>query len=74
MTPRVRLYACIEAANHHCTIAQVVGQARSAHIVYARHAVMRRLHADGFSMSQIGRWMHRDHSTVHNAVRKVRAG
>jgi chromosomal replication initiation ATPase DnaA len=30
----------------------------------ARTDVMRRLHDNGFSTSQIGRWLQRDHSTV----------
>jgi chromosomal replication initiation ATPase DnaA len=30
---------------------------------------MRRLHRDGFSMNQIGRWMQRDHTTVLHHLR-----
>lgn len=64
MTPRVRLYACIAAANHKTTIKCVMGESRSRPDVYARREVMRRLRDDGFSYSQIGRWLDRDHSTV----------
>lgn len=61
---RVRLYACIAAANHGTTLNRVLSEARSRPEVYARREVMRRLHAEGVSYAQIGRWLNRDHATV----------
>lgn len=63
-TGRVRLYACIAAANHGTTLNRVLSESRSRAEVYARREVMHRLHAEGASYSQIGRWLNRDHSTV----------
>lgn len=73
MTPRVRRYVRLSAAVYGTTAKKVRGDCRDALNVRARHAVMRRLHEDGFSFAQIGRWMNRDHTTVLHAVRKARA-
>lgn len=70
-TGRVRRYACIAAANHKTTLPQVLGESRSRCDVYARREVMRRLHSDGFSYSQIGRLLDRDHSTVMFNLGKI---
>ena len=70
MTPRVRLYACIAAANHGTSIKRVMGESRTRADVEARWEIMRRLHDDGFSLSQIGRWIKRDHSTVIHGLRR----
>lgn len=64
VTGRVRLYACIAAANHKTTPTRVLSDCRTRRDVYARREVMRRLYDEGFSYSQIGRWLNRDHSTV----------
>lgn len=69
MTPRVRIYAEQEAARHGADVAAVLGRDRGRKSARARQAVMRRLAADGFTFTQIGRWMQRDHSTVFHAVR-----
>lgn len=70
MTPRVRLYACISAANHGSTIGRVLGECCSRPDVKARWEVMRRLREDGFSSTQIGHWLNRDHSSVLHALAK----
>lgn len=67
--PRVRLYACIAAAEHHVNIGEVLGSSRTRPAVLARWDVMRRLRNDGFSTPQIGRWLDRDHSTVVYGLR-----
>lgn len=67
--PRVRLYACIAAAEQHVHIGEVLGQSRTRPAVLARWSVMRRLRNDGFSTTQIGRWLDRDHSTVIYGLR-----
>ena len=70
-TGRVRLYACIAAANHKTTIPLVLGESRARANVYARREVMVRLHSDGFSYSEIGRLLNRDHSTVMFNLGKI---
>jgi chromosomal replication initiation ATPase DnaA len=71
MTQRVRLYACIEAANHGTTIGRVLGACRSRPEVLARWEVMRRLREDGFSTTLIGHWLHRDHTTVLHGLQQT---
>ncbi len=71
MILRVKLYACIEAANHGVTIAQIMGEERKRKTVAARWAVMRRLYQDGLTVTQIGRWMNRDHTAVLHALGHV---
>lgn len=68
MTPRVRLYACIAAANHGTTIPRVMSQSRYKRDVQARWELWRRLHEDGFSFSRIGRWTGRHHTTVMHGL------
>lgn len=71
MTPRVRLYACIAAANHGSSISQIMGESRRVPEVRARREIWRRLHRDGFSISAIGRMTNRDHSTVLHGLRQI---
>lgn len=68
MTPRVRLYACIAAANHGTTIQRAMGGSLSKPDVLARKEVMQRLHGDGLSLSQIGRMVNRNHATVMHSL------
>ena len=70
MTPRVRLYACIAAANHGTTIPRMFGESRAKPDIQARWEVMRRLRDDGFSSTQIGAWTNRDHSTVLHGLKR----
>jgi hypothetical protein len=71
LTPRVRLYACIAAANHGTSIARIMGEGRCRPEVLARREIWRRLHDDGFSLAAIGRFTNRDHSTVIHGLRKA---
>jgi chromosomal replication initiation ATPase DnaA len=72
MTPRVRQYAAEEAMRAGVLPADVLrkrvghakGQAQPHPAKAARQAVMRRLRADGFTLTQIGRWFGVDHTTV----------
>jgi chromosomal replication initiation ATPase DnaA len=72
MTPRVKQYVAEEAARTGLLEADVVRKRRTHEFgrtcphpaKEARAAVMRRLRADGFSTTQIGRWFGIDHSTV----------
>jgi hypothetical protein len=71
LTPRVRLYACIAAANHGTTIARVLGESRARRETAARREVWRRLYDDGFSYAAIGRFTDRDHATVMHGLKKI---
>jgi chromosomal replication initiation ATPase DnaA len=65
MTPRVRQYIAEIAFWHGLPAAAIIAPSRARGAVMdARTDVMRRLHDNGFSTSQIGRWLQRDHSTV----------
>jgi len=70
LTQRVRLYACIAAANHGTTIARVLGESRARRETAARREVWRRLYDDGFSYAVIGRFTDRDHATVMHGLKK----
>jgi chromosomal replication initiation ATPase DnaA len=63
-TDRVRGYAREEAMRFGTTAGRILSKSRKWEDVSARAAVMRRLREDGFSLSLIGRWMGRDHTTV----------
>lgn len=71
MTPRVRQYVSEAAREHGTTSAAVFGRDRPPATIGARHAAMRRLRADGFALTQIGRWFGRHHTSVLNATRSV---
>lgn len=72
MTPRLSKYAREIAFWHGVSTAEIFAKRRGdATVARARADVMRRLRADGFSLPQIGRWMHRDHTTVLYHVRGV---
>lgn len=68
MTPRVKQYVAEEANRSGVTAGDVLSKHPHGYLRHpakaARSAVMRRLRADGFSTTQIGRWFGIDHSTV----------
>jgi hypothetical protein len=69
MTPRVRQYVAEEAARYAVTVEAVMSDLRNTSpAVKARHAVMQRLRADGFTLCQIGTWMGRNWATVMYAT------
>lgn len=72
-TGRARLYACIAAANHGVTIAQVFGEGRRAPVCRARWEAWERLYRDGLTLAAIGRQFGRDHSSVLHGLRKIGA-
>jgi len=57
-------------------VGRIIGNRRSANLVYARHIICDILYSDAFlnlSLKQIGRLLGgRDHTTVINAIRSVR--
>lgn len=74
-TRRVVLRTVIDSAREYEVSAQdILGESRTRSIAQARQVVFYRLHTSGFSLSQIGRLLQRDHSTVLHGVRKVAAG
>jgi chromosomal replication initiation ATPase DnaA len=70
MTPRVDFYALVAAVRNNVRRADIFAPTRGTkRTIRARREVMRRLRDDGFTTTQIGRWMGRDHSTVIHATR-----
>ncbi len=65
---RLRFYADLAAARHQCSRHDVLGRSRKPVHVSARREVMVRLHAAGWNLSTIGRWMDRHHTTVSHAL------
>lgn len=50
----------------------LIGEDRYREIVLARHCCMWVMHQAGHSLSDIGRTMHRDHTTIWHALQRVR--
>lgn len=74
MNRLVKRYASEVAFWHQVSPTDVLGDRRGTPAVCgARADVMRRLRRDGYSLPQIGRWMHRDHSTVLHHTRGIEA-
>lgn len=75
MTPRVRLYAANAAAAFGTTPDALFARrltARSDAPAYlARHFAWQRLVADGASVTQIGRWWGKHHTTVLHALGRL---
>mgnify|MGYP001561965336 CR=1 FL=1 len=66
--------ATIAAAAARCaglTVGHLVGQGRATSVVRARRVAMSIAHERGFSYSEIGRALQRDHSTVMASVRAL---
>lgn len=64
MTPLVHRYADEIGFWHGVGPRDIFSRSRRQSTASARADVMRRLRSDGFSLSQIGRWQGRDHTTV----------
>jgi hypothetical protein len=59
------------AAEFGTTADHILGTTRRVDVARARHVLCWLLHTDGVSLSEIGRRIGRDHTTVHHAVRRV---
>ncbi len=70
MSPRVKAYVADAAAVYGTTADRVLGKSQRAADVAARRTVWRKLQADGFSLTQIGRWTGRHHTTVLFGLRQ----
>lgn len=58
------------ATKHRVTIPLLVGQSRQQNLIKARREAVARMHLElGLSLSQIGRRMHRDHTTILHTIR-----
>lgn len=63
-----------ECRAHGVTREQIVSHARPVHITRARQVVMARLHEElCWSLTRVGRYVDKDHTTVLHAVKKYRA-
>jgi chromosomal replication initiation ATPase DnaA len=53
------------------SVAQILGAQQSRRVVYARWTVVIALHRRGWSASNIGRLLNRDHTTILYALREA---
>lgn len=61
-----------EAANRHFLLpSEITGRSRVAEIALARHEAMFALRKQGYSLTQIGGFFHRDHGTVVHAIKRL---
>jgi hypothetical protein len=58
------------AKRHNLTIDQLIGPRRHKHLVTARFEAYHLLRQHGYSLTQIGERMHRDHTTVLHGMTK----
>lgn len=59
------------ATRHNCRVADMTSHSRKRSLVRARWAAMGQLYLTGFSQHRIGRFLCRDHSTVHYGLAKL---
>ncbi len=74
MTPREKNLAEIDAiAQEHCfTLEDILGKSKFGPLVKVRRKCVVMLHEKGYSTTEIGRIMKRDHSTICHALQKSR--
>jgi len=70
--PDPRMQILRECAREHgCTVQEILSPTRFSNVIKARRKAMWRLHKRGtMSLTQIGRYLNKDHSTVLHALRK----
>ena len=75
MTPREQNLADIEAIakKHRFTLEDILGKSRFGPLVKVRRKCVVMLREKGYSTTDIGRIMNRDHSTICNSLNKSRA-
>jgi chromosomal replication initiation ATPase DnaA len=67
MTPRVRLYLRQEADKEGIEPSDILARGKRRAVTRARRQVVVRLINDGFTLTQIGRWLgNRHHSTIYH--------
>ena len=72
MTPRERTHAEIDAIaqEHGYTVEDILGPSRLKRLVAVRRLCILMIRDRGFSTTEIGRIMNRDHSTIVHALNK----
>lgn len=72
MTPREKIHAAIDvvAQEHGYTVHDIIGKSRFKHLVAVRLLCILMLRERGYSTTEIGRLMDRDHSTIVHALNK----
>ena len=75
MTPRGRNLAEIDAIAelHGYTLADILGKRKQRPLVEVRRKCVVRLRSFGYSTTEIGRIMNRDHSTIVHSLQKMAA-
>lgn len=74
MTPKEKNLAAIEAIaqEHGFTAEDILGKSRFRILVRVRRKCVVMLREKGYSTTEIGRIMNRDHSTIVNSLQKSR--
>jgi len=72
MTPREKNLKDIEhlAEGYGYTVADILGPKRHRHLVFVRNLCVFMLRNKGYSTTEIGRIVRRDHSTICHALNK----
>jgi len=72
VTPREKNLAAIDtiAQEHGYTVEDILGKSRTKHLVHVRRLCVLMLREKGYSTTEIGRVMDRDHSTIVHALNK----
>jgi len=75
MTPRERNLAEIDAIAelHGYTVEDILGKSKVRPLVEVRRKCVVRLRKKGYSTTEIGRIMQRDHSTILHSLQKMAA-
>ena len=72
MTPRQKIHVAIDviAQEHGYSVEDILGKSRLKHLVAVRRLCIVMLRKRGYSTTEIGRLMDRDHSTIVHALNK----
>ena len=75
MTPRGRNFAEIDAIAemYNYTLADILGKGKTKALVKVRRKCVVMLREKGYSTTEIGRIMNRDHSTIIHSLQKSKA-
>lgn len=75
MTPRqANMLEIAAIAEAHCfTVEDILGKRKFKHLVAVRRKCIVMLREKGYSTTEVGRIMQRDHSTICHALQKSRA-
>lgn len=72
MTPREKNHLLIDAIaqEHGYTVDDIIGKLRFKRVVAVRRLCILALREKGYSTTEIGRIMNRDHNTIYHALNK----